>query len=793
MPFDREHNRITGRFPEYGAIFMSNDATKKECFERQLFGLPTGQADFVMHVKAGMILFLFEYGKRELHGVFQACSDGAMNIVPHAYSGSGIKFPAQVRFTTIWRCSPLPESLFSGAIRENYFAANKFNFGLNERQVENLLHLFNPRKLERQPHCRQFPQSNINRSTLDDVKEHEEVIDYGRHDLHKGRYAQNLVAVSGPVPSSQNSEGLISFNKRVTGEYTSTTIGNEHRLNDRSVPLTRNDYVGDFISKVEGAVHDAYHLSKENGISADFAPSLCDRSHVSESILATNTRGPSTGYDSPVSSDKPVACHSYLPLYGSRNHIYETNSLVKDDLQSKRHSLEPGYSSFSYSVSDVESMPKPMLSRPYSVSTRETEFDNPQPYNPDAPGLDINRSSLVGVSSSLPESLPRLNSAYTSYENQFPLPFRGLGDHISLRYDHSNSSGDTPSNNGGDSYRPNMPYYQNARAEHDVSTEILFPRPSLPPLPVTENHRSHAPEKLSWPPVNTPVSGFRSQVPTYSIPNVEGTHTGRANHGANSPAGWGGGQDSERINPNDKNREGSVFNRLVFPPQESKQGAIDFVEYDDDDKDLSVNEIMTSLRSRWVKENPVKALNVNHNAPRSSWKRKQWPSKSRLSNNCSSEVPVETNEDATAAAADVTTEDDVPLKYEDPPFVNFKRRSSLRKVQNDAKSHDSSVSANNGTQSTEQRKRKKLIRPDFSDVLFGKLEKECSSSQIGELSAVEPCTTQEGNDVAAKQNTSLQEKVEHSSPSSIGSPDNGGIKSMHKVEILDATLSGATC
>jgi hypothetical protein len=91
-----EPNNVPGKFPEFGAIFMSNRATRKECFRRKLLGLPSGQADFVKQVKAGMVLFLFEFERRELHGVFQACSDGAMNIVPHAYSSSGKQFPAQV-------------------------------------------------------------------------------------------------------------------------------------------------------------------------------------------------------------------------------------------------------------------------------------------------------------------------------------------------------------------------------------------------------------------------------------------------------------------------------------------------------------------------------------------------------------------------------------------------------------------------------------------------------------------------------------------------------------------------
>ncbi|KAF2302769.1 hypothetical protein GH714_006887 [Hevea brasiliensis] len=44
--------------------------------------------------------------------------------------------------------SPLPESEFRGAIRENYFSAYKFNFGLSEKQVRKLLLFFSLRKLK---------------------------------------------------------------------------------------------------------------------------------------------------------------------------------------------------------------------------------------------------------------------------------------------------------------------------------------------------------------------------------------------------------------------------------------------------------------------------------------------------------------------------------------------------------------------------------------------------------------------------------------------------------------------
>lgn len=98
MEADEEQDTFHGVYPESGAIFMSSSVTKNECFRRRLFGLPSAKGHFVEQVKRGMILFLFEYERRELHGVFQACSDGTMNISARAYKSSGNQFPAQVPY-----------------------------------------------------------------------------------------------------------------------------------------------------------------------------------------------------------------------------------------------------------------------------------------------------------------------------------------------------------------------------------------------------------------------------------------------------------------------------------------------------------------------------------------------------------------------------------------------------------------------------------------------------------------------------------------------------------------------
>ena len=99
MEFDKEDNGfISVPAPEFGAIFMSNIATKRDCFKHKVFGLPSSMANFVKEVKKGMILFLFEYERRQLFGVYRAISDGEMNIAPHAFSSSGKQFSAQVSY-----------------------------------------------------------------------------------------------------------------------------------------------------------------------------------------------------------------------------------------------------------------------------------------------------------------------------------------------------------------------------------------------------------------------------------------------------------------------------------------------------------------------------------------------------------------------------------------------------------------------------------------------------------------------------------------------------------------------
>lgn len=82
-----------------GAIFLCNHLTRRECFEKKLFGLYAHCADFIQKVKVGATLFLYDTDQHKLHGVFEATSDGSMNIIPDAYVSSGKRYPCQVQFT----------------------------------------------------------------------------------------------------------------------------------------------------------------------------------------------------------------------------------------------------------------------------------------------------------------------------------------------------------------------------------------------------------------------------------------------------------------------------------------------------------------------------------------------------------------------------------------------------------------------------------------------------------------------------------------------------------------------
>lgn len=110
-------------------------------------------------------LFLFNYKKRTLHGVFEATERGSLNIDPTAWtaagdsinargthfrgpSGGGSSFPAQVRFQVVHEFPPLPEACFSHIVTYKQGGKREFDFQLSSEQVTQLMGAFLARAAE---------------------------------------------------------------------------------------------------------------------------------------------------------------------------------------------------------------------------------------------------------------------------------------------------------------------------------------------------------------------------------------------------------------------------------------------------------------------------------------------------------------------------------------------------------------------------------------------------------------------------------------------------------------------
>jgi hypothetical protein len=90
--------------------------TKLESFKQKLFSLPGYATSFIRKIRAGMLLFVFEREERKLCGVFEATSDGALNILPNAFHSSKKSRPAQVSMLLVLVCyvlSPHCQVMFS--------------------------------------------------------------------------------------------------------------------------------------------------------------------------------------------------------------------------------------------------------------------------------------------------------------------------------------------------------------------------------------------------------------------------------------------------------------------------------------------------------------------------------------------------------------------------------------------------------------------------------------------------------------------------------------------------------
>ncbi|KAM7271638.1 hypothetical protein ACFE04_030852 [Oxalis oulophora] len=622
---ERDCISVHGSYPDYGAIFMANRATMKECFKRNLFALPSGQSNFVKQIKDGMILFLFEFERRELHGVFQACSDGAMNIVPHAFTSTGKQFCAQVQVTRIWTCSPLSECEFYDAIRENYFSAKKFNFGLSQDQVHSLLSLFSLRKLRDQRPHKQISSSGASELSGYPVREMRPVDDVKYNPNTEGR--GGLVFPSGSENSFDNS-------------------------------LSRESMFGNNadVGKLYDAQNDSDYINEN---------AYCD---YLERIDA---------YLDEIDQDRATSYHNVDAPY----EIHPTPC----------RSLDPH-------ISDI----------PHPSATHDAfgRYSHHQ-YDPDAPDFYSGNFSRSRLNDEDTASLKYRSDGRYLDQEYVPFSCDAYSEFMAKRI---------PKDEGYKShYVPNSSFTSNVLQEcgYIKSTEkenTFYPRSPDNRLPEFETVSEYPPGMLK-----SRLDFKKNQERITKVPVFEGDRLQMPNYGSSIATDR---RDVRNVLSNSddacQKKRSSVFSRLARAHEVGSQKTHASLSTNDSKMSTSVDEIMNSLEQShhdWAKMKKSKpAITQNQNTvvgPSKLKHEKETSSSSKFSKDQSTVISKGKGEIIIPVEEIEKTQD------QETPFLDFKRRSKMRKTSKDMKLGSDSGSSENDRSSIDKRMRRKLIRPVF--------------------------------------------------------------------------------
>ncbi|KAL6282905.1 hypothetical protein ACE6H2_013834 [Prunus campanulata] len=815
MESDEEQDTFHGVYPEFGAIFMSSSVTKNECFRRRLFGLPSAKGHFVGQVKRGMILFLFEYERRELHGVFQACSDGTMNISPRAYKSSGNQFPAQVKVKQIWRCHPLPESEFSNAIKENYFSKWKFNFGLSKAQVRRLLTLFSPRKVEDQWPPRELARSqepspvyatakfrevDEGRSILSDKVNNEIDADNSTEPMrtqYMGTSFENVGREDGgrlETDKVDNKAGEIvqsaNFGRFLdkVGKVDTNFIVYERAQNELNVdiehvasmsteyPKLSQSGLGGDAMVMQGMAANVNYLDVEIGPATStqnlrypFEKVRIDddsRFLTSGKLQIGNSEG--NGFGPAISSEYPAFFQSSLdtPVCPGMP-VQEAGSLIQDQTRSTStvsHQMELQITSHSYTASYGDAIVTTTL-----------------PYDPDAltlnrlcsPSMGVNHSSNSDQDCYDQAGIPSLrNQAYPLYTEPNTTN-RSLGgtSKFDVRVPFTAPDHYERSCHGNIMPFPGMVYSEEMALEstgrHSYGEPFL--KPSLAPEALSGSNRREIKSPSSYPsfvidsghsvasqdkidheiahkvkfkPFTSSVTSpeeLERQLQRRVHPGDRGSvdhHEHKSFDPDLKSFETSEGRSSDLVN----NR--SVFSRLgLNSDKHVKKNSTD-AAYEENDKDSSVDEVMSMLSESlydWVKSKKSKPPTRRHDVEKFRNK-KQTTVHSELDSNYLEMISEKSN-----MISATPTEDKDDQRSEEIPFVDFKRRSKLRKFNGDDKARANDESAGSDGVLGGQRKRRKLIRPNFSDNEPLDKRKIANTSLIVQVSSKESSVGEDAN------------------------------------------------
>ncbi|PQQ16340.1 uncharacterized protein Pyn_37716 [Prunus yedoensis var. nudiflora] len=196
------------------------------------------------------------------------------------------------------------------------------------------------------------------------------------------------------------------------------------------------------------------------------------------------------------------------------------------------------------------------------------------------------------------------------------------------------------------------------------------------------------------------------------------------------------GRSSDLVN----NR--SVFSRLgLNSDKHVKKNSTD-AAYEENDKDSSVDEVMSMLSESlydWVKSKKSKPPTRRHDVEKFRNK-KQTTVHSELDSNYLEMISEKSN-----MISATPTEEKDDQRSEEIPFVDFKRRSKLRKFNGDDKARANDESAGSDGVLGGQRKRRKLIRPNFSDNEPLDKRKIANTSLIVQVSSKESSVGEDAN------------------------------------------------